>query len=93
MKVALMVQDVAMWWNSTAELLPHALELRKALNMLVNFGQHNQAHSARLQRFKLSLDEWELLKQLWPLLEVRQHFSVINKPVLTIRDYRSFWMP
>jgi hypothetical protein len=68
-----MVWDVATRWNSTAELLARALELRKALNMLVNFEQHNRARSARLQRFKLSSDEWELLEQLWPLLEVRQH--------------------
>jgi uncharacterized protein YukE len=71
--VVLMVWNVVRQWNSTAELLARALELRKALNMLVNSEQHNRARSAGLQQFKLLSDEWELLKQLWPLLEVRQH--------------------
>jgi hypothetical protein len=66
-----MVRDVATRWNSTSKLLARALQLRKALNLLVGYEQHNKPHSARLQRFKLSTPEWELLEQLWPLLDVR----------------------
>jgi len=66
-----MVRDVATWWNSTSELLARALQLRKALNLLVGYEQHNKPRSARLLRFKLSTAEWELLEQLWPLLDVR----------------------
>ena len=69
-KPMLMVRDVATRWNSTAELLARALQLRKALTMLVGFEQHNRARSSRLQRFKLSSDEWQLIEQLQPLLQV-----------------------
>jgi len=69
-KPALMVRDVATRWNSTSELLERALLLRKALNVLVGLEQHNKPRTARLQRFKLSGPEWELLEQLWPLLNV-----------------------
>jgi hypothetical protein len=74
-KPALMVRDVATRWNSTSELLERALHLRRALNLLVGYEQHNKPRSARLQRFKLSVSEWELLEQLWPLLDVRVHVS------------------
>jgi len=65
-----MVRDVATRWNSTSELLERALHLRKALTVLVGLEQHNKPRTARLQRFKLTGPEWELLEQLWPLLNV-----------------------
>jgi hypothetical protein len=65
-----MVHDVAMRWNSTSELLDHALQLCKALTVLAGLEQHNKLHIARLQSFKLAIPEWELLEQLWPLLKV-----------------------
>jgi hypothetical protein len=76
-KQVLMVRDVATRWNSTSELLERAIILRRALNLLIGYEQHNKPWSARLQRFKLSVSEWELLEQLWPLLDVRVHFSYI----------------
>jgi hypothetical protein len=66
-----MVRDVATRWNSTAELLERALQLREALSLLVISEQHNRPRSARLKRFQLSKNEWELLEKLFPLLEVR----------------------
>ena len=69
-KPALMIRDVATRWNSTSELLERALHLRKALTVLVGLEQHNKPRTARLQRFKLTGAEWELLEQLWPLLNV-----------------------
>ena len=66
----LMVRDVAMRWNSTAELLERALQLREALNLLVISEHHNRPRSARLKRFQLSKAEWDLLDKLFPLLEV-----------------------
>ena len=53
-----------------AELIGRALQLREPLSLLVNLEQHNKARSARLLRFKLSKQEWDLLGQLFPLLEV-----------------------
>jgi hypothetical protein len=65
-----MVRDVATRWNSTAELIERAILLREALNLLVNFEQHNKPRSARLKRFQLTKQEWELLEKLFPMLEV-----------------------
>ena len=65
-----MVRDVATRWNSTAELLERALQLREALNLLVISEQHNRPRSARLKHFQLSKQEWDLLDKLFPLLEV-----------------------
>jgi hypothetical protein len=67
-----MLQPVATRWNTVAELVSRALQLRDALNLLVNFEQHNKKGSRgmRLSRFKLSKIEWELLTQLHPMLEV-----------------------
>jgi hypothetical protein len=69
-KPVLMVHDVATRWNSTAELLERALQLREAINLFVISEQHNRLWSARLKRFQLSKPEWELLDRLFPLLEV-----------------------
>ena len=69
-KPLLMVRDVATRWNSTAELLERALQLREALNLLVISEQHNRPRSARLKCFQLTKHEWELLEKLFPLLEV-----------------------
>ena len=66
-----MVHDIATRWNSTAELLERALQLCEALHLLVISEQHNRPRSARLKRFQLSKNEWELLEKLFPLLEVR----------------------
>src|ERR1700730_16563207 len=65
-----MVRDVATCWNSTAELIERALLLCEALNLLVNFEQHNKLCSAHLKRFQLMKQEWELLEKLFPMLEV-----------------------
>lgn len=48
-----------------------ALQLREALKLLVVMEQHNRPRGARLERFKLSKDEWELLTQLFQILDVR----------------------
>jgi len=69
-KPLMMVRDVATRWNSTAELIERALLLREALNLLVNFEQHNKPRSSRLKRFQLAKQEWELLEKLFPMLEV-----------------------
>jgi len=65
-----MVRDVSTRWNSTASMLERALQLREALKLLTVMEQHNRARGARLARFKLSKDEWDLLAQLFPVLDV-----------------------
>jgi hypothetical protein len=83
----LMIRSVATRWNTTSELIGRALQLREPLNLLVNLEQHNRAgRGARLHRFKLSRQEWELLSQLHPLLEVflvaTQKISQSNTPLI-----------
>jgi hypothetical protein len=65
-----MVRDVATQWNSTAELVGCAIQLRKLLSLLIIDKEHNKARGVRLKRFQLSSKEWDLLEQLYPLLEV-----------------------
>ena len=68
----LMIQAVATRWNTMATLLERALKLCELLNLLITLEQHNKnSCGVRLQRFKLSRQEWDLLTQLYPLLEVR----------------------
>lgn len=52
-------------------MVKRALELRKALDKLVELDRHNTVAKTRLRRFKLKTDEWDLLVQLQPLLVVR----------------------
>ena len=65
-----MVRDVATRWNSTASMLERALQLWEALVLLVGMAQHNKPRGARLNRFKLTKPEWDLLSQLFLLLDV-----------------------
>lgn len=59
-------------------MVKRALELRKALDKLVDMDRHNAVAKTRLRRFKLQPDEWELLVQLRPLLVVSDfHFSIL----------------
>ena len=66
----LMIRDVATRWNSTIAMINRALELQEALSILVSMESHNQPHTAQLQRFQLSRQEWFFLKQIKPLLDV-----------------------
>ena len=65
-----MVRDVSTRWNSTTSMLERALQLREALKLLTVMEQHNRSRGARLAWFKLSKDEWDLLAQLFPVLDV-----------------------
>jgi hypothetical protein len=53
------------------EVIGCALQLRELFSHLVGLEQHNKvACGVWLNRFKLSKQEWELLGQLHPLLDV-----------------------
>lgn len=66
-----MIRDVSTRWNSTAELVRRALELSPALKILVVKAEHNRPNrGVRLARFQLSSEEWKLLSDLAPLLDV-----------------------
>ena len=75
---ALMIRDVATRWNSTAELIGRALDLCKALKLLVIMQEYNKPRGVRLQRYQLCDLEWTLLKQLFSLLDVSIHQIVVT---------------
>jgi hypothetical protein len=75
--VKLMIRDVSTRWNSTAELVQRALELKNALKILVVKADHNKPRGVCLACFTFSEGEWVLLKQLLPLLEVCGLFTFI----------------
>jgi hypothetical protein len=72
-KPVLMIRAVSTRWNTTAELIGRAKDLRLALNLLINKEQHNKSCGVRLKQFQLSTQEWDLLLQLHPLLDVSCH--------------------
>ena len=70
-----------------AELIRRALKLREPLSLLVGLEQHNRGmRGVCLQRFKLTKQEWELLSQLHPLLDIfleaTKKISQTNTPLL-----------
>lgn len=74
----LMIRDVPTRWNSTAELVGRALKLRDALKLLVIMEDYNKPRGVRLRRFQLSSEEWDLLSQLYPLLDVSLAFLAFD---------------
>ena len=85
----LMVRDVSTRWNSTASMLERVLQLREALMLLVGMEQHNKPRGAHLNWFKLSQQEWDLLSQLFPLLDVSISSHCSSYPVNMLL-YRCF---
>jgi hypothetical protein len=66
-----MIHDVATCWNSTAKMIQHVLHLAPALKILVIRAEHKKPGCGiHLAQFKLSSDEWQLLADLSPLLDV-----------------------
>ncbi|KAI0702202.1 hypothetical protein C8Q76DRAFT_633292, partial [Earliella scabrosa] len=64
------VRSVPTRWNSVAMTLERAIYLQPALDALVRHPRHQGSRSARLGRFKLTKEEWDVLKQLAPILSV-----------------------
>lgn len=65
-----MIGDVITRWNSTAELIKRALDLRAALDRLILMDEFNKPKGVRLARFRLSPTEWKILQELAPVLDV-----------------------
>ena len=70
MKEQVLLRSVSTRWNSVAEMLGRALILRPVISDLCMLKQFNKRGGARLRRFDLDDDEWLLLEQLNPLLDV-----------------------
>ena len=70
-KPVLMIRDVPTRWNSTAALIQQSLDLKPVLKVLVIMKKYNKARGVRLMRFQLREDEWAILEEVAPLLNVR----------------------
>ena len=88
-----MVRDVPTRWNSTTSMLEQALQLWEALKLLVVMEQHNRPQGARLSQFKLSREEWDLLAQLFPVLDVWHLADNRKMPLIHWFYCRSFLAP
>ena len=72
-----MVRSVQTRWNSLADAIRRALDLRAALEKLLSLPKY-QKGKARLTKYKLSEAEWMLLEQLWKVLDVSTYSCFIS---------------
>ena len=73
-----MIRPVSTRWNSVAEAMERAIYLQPALDKLVDAPHHNTWKSMRLAKYKLKESEWEVLKQLQPILQVCFYCNLWN---------------
>lgn len=64
-----MIRPVDTRWNTFADVIPCALELRPALERVMSHPKHSKG-KGNLARLKLSSVEWGLLAELKPMLKV-----------------------
>jgi len=81
-----LLRPVPTRWNTMTEVLTHALTLQPVLTTLCERAQFNKRDGVRLRRFVLEDEEWELLQQLAPILEVcvLQNFYFISNILVAI---------
>ncbi len=73
-----MIRDVATRWSSTSELVQRGLDLLQALKILCVKAEYNKVgRGVRLACFQLSAEEWKLLEDLSPLLDVSCYSFVL----------------
>ncbi|THH23259.1 hypothetical protein EUX98_g7913, partial [Antrodiella citrinella] len=81
-----MIRSVATRWNSTSQAISRALYLRLALDKLFALPKYNKNDKKSLKRFKPTTEEWTILEQLEPILEMfliaTEHISHSNRPLL-----------
>jgi len=74
----MLIRPVATRWNSLTETIIRALDLQRALDMVVELAKYNKPGQRKLREFLLGEDEWELLRQLMPLLDVSVHIILTS---------------
>ncbi|KAJ3748219.1 hypothetical protein EV360DRAFT_76283 [Lentinula raphanica] len=68
-EVKKMIRAVDTRWNTLCNVIERALELRCALYRLLSQGKHKQGKKP-LSLWRLSMEEWDLLKDILPMLKV-----------------------
>ena len=75
-----MKRAVATRWNSLAEAISRALELRQAIDALVRLGKYDKSiKSGGLRHLRLSENEWQILTQLQDVLKVSHNLILLLK--------------
>jgi len=64
-----MIRPVDTHWNTMCEVAERALELRPALDHVLNAEKQSKGKK-KLAKLKLSNEEWELMEELKPMLKV-----------------------
>ena len=70
LKAKVLLRSVPTRWNTVAEMLARALELQPILLDLCDMAQFNKQDGVKLWRYILEDEEWLVLKQLHPILDV-----------------------
>ncbi|TDL13115.1 hypothetical protein BD410DRAFT_735692 [Rickenella mellea] len=82
----ILMRAVPTRWNSVAVALERAIYLQPALDKLTVMDQFNTSRGTKLKKYKLSKEEWEVLKQLNPILqyflEATERISRSSVPLL-----------
>lgn len=68
-----MIRAILTRWNSLAQAILRALELRAAIDNLLSLSKYGKGKN-NLRRFKITMAEWQLLEQLSRILQVRNHW-------------------
>ena len=76
-----LIRAIVTRWNSLAMAIARGLELRAANDTILAMSKYTKG-SSDLRRFRLSLAEWELLAQLYGVLEASIR-AVISLLILT----------
>ncbi len=72
-----LTRPVATQWNSMTQAMQRALDIKPALDHLVDYPQHNTSHGPKLRQFKLSDEEWNFVALLCKILQVRVFYFII----------------
>ena len=73
----MLIHPVATHWNLLTETIICVLELQCALDMVVELAKYNRPGQTKLLQFLLEDNEWEILHQLVPLLDVSDLFYCV----------------
>ena len=74
----MLICPIATHWNSLTETIICALKLQHALDMVIELAKYNKASQRKLWQFLLDDDEWDILHQLVPLLNVSALISIAS---------------
>ena len=61
-----MPHDVRTRWNATYDMLEFAYKYKDAINKLTD------TRETKLRGYEIDLHEWEIVRQLWDLLKVKE---------------------